>query len=64
MTATEIAEKYNTKVCTVRNMLHKFHINRKEDPRRISIDKDLLYQLFVIDKKSVIEIQKLTGYCE
>ena len=59
-----IAEMYNVKEFTIHNLLTKFNINRKQDFRRIDLDEDTLYQLYVIEKKSVSEIKSLLGYCE
>lgn len=59
----QIADMFGVKYCTIHNLLSKFKINRNKDTRRISIDYDTLYDLYVIQKKSVQEIQELLGYC-
>lgn len=39
----QIANRFNVKYCTIHNILSKHKINRKSDPRRRIIDKDLWY---------------------
>lgn len=59
----QIANRFNVKYCTIHNILSKHKINRKSDPRRRTIDKDLLYNLYVIKKKSKSKIQKELKVC-
>lgn len=63
LSMAQIANRFNVKYCTIHNILSKHKINRKSDPRRRIIDKDLLYNLYVIKKKSKPEIQKELKVC-
>ena len=52
----EIAIKFNAKECTVHNFLTKHKINRRGDPIRKKIDKNILYDLYTVKCKSKQQI--------
>lgn len=60
----EIAEQLNVKKSAVHTYLWKYSINRNDDPRRKNIDKDTLYRLYVLEKKSKEEIQIILNCCK
>ena len=51
-TMNEIAKILNVKYSAVHTYISLNNINRKDDPRRLKIDKDLLYKLWVIEKNA------------
>lgn len=63
-TRNEIAKILGVKYSAVNTYINLYKINRKDDPRRLNIDRGLLYQLWVVEKKPKDEIMKIVGCCK
>lgn len=57
LSGPEIARQLGVKHSAVHTYLNKFNITRKSDPSRKLIDKDKLYNLYVLQKKSKEELE-------
>lgn len=64
LTRKQIANKLNVKISAINRCLFYNRINRNSDPRRINIDKDILFKLYVIEKKKKPEIMKILKVCK
>lgn len=63
-TAQEIANIFNITYGSIRYIMYQNNITRKKDTRRKKLDKNILYNLYVIQKKSKPEIMNILKCCK